>query len=569
MSKLKALQIQLTCVELPWLPTPDRSLRRLINDIVKSEETDEDGTGGHAAHFELYLESMNQCGADTGPIEAFLARLRAGEDVRRALGGRSVPEGARRFCLETVALIEAGLISVAAAFTFGREDVVPEMFQQILDRLQPGGLPGSARSDRFRYYLERHIAVDTDEHGPMAFEMIDRLCAGDEVRLREAEVAARRALEARCRLWDAALEEIRTGRRLAGRRLWWRRSVVPLPAGNGDGDGNGPVATTSIHRTGDGGPDEDGSPITHAPILWRNGQLVPWSEARVHVTAVGHASVSSAFEGIRAYAGPDGELYVFRLGDHLTRMAASARISRLDCPYTPDELSDACRVLLRAIGARVDTYIRPWVFARDLVREHIVPAGTPAECVIDTWPMPSRLARLRQCRACVSSWTRPRDSSMPPRVKTFANYHNGRLGTVEARANGHDWPVFLNDRGMVTEGPGASIALVSKGRLVTPSLSSGVLESLTRDTLIRLASAEHGLIVEEREVQRTELYLADELFFLGTGWEILPIAEIDGLSVGAGVPGPVTTDLAGVYHDVVRGLVPRYSHWLTPVWRRA
>jgi branched-chain amino acid aminotransferase len=581
MSKLKALQIHLTSVALPWLPTRDRALRRLINDIVKSEETDEDGRGGYSSHFELYLESMEQCGADTGPIETFVARLRSGEDVRSALGDPSVPEGARRFCLETLDLIDMGLISVAAAFTFGREDVVPEMFQQILDRLQPGGPPGADRYDRFRYYLSRHIALDADEHGPMAFEMIDRLCAGDEHRLREAELAARHALEARCHLWDAAVEDIRAGRERGGGRLWWRHSVVPLPAGSRHGDdrnsgnghgldqSNGPVLVAAAPDAPAAGATTDRSVGSgaHAPLLWRNGRLVSWSEATVHVTAVGHASVSSSFEGIRAYAGADGELYVFRLGGHLARLAASSRISRLDCPYSPGELSNACVALLRAINARVDTYLRPWVFARDLVREHIVPAGTPVECVIDTWPMPSHLGRLRSCRVCVSSWSRPGDNSMPPRAKTFANYHNGRLGTVEARANGHDWPIFLNDRGMVAEGPGACVALVRNGRLVTPSLSCGVLESLTRDTLLRLAAGERGLSVEERDVQRTELYLADELFFLGTGWEVLPITEIDGLPVGTGDVGPVTTELAQLYHDVVRGLLPRYSHWLTPVWR--
>ena len=166
----------------------------------------------------------------------------------------------------------------------------------------------------------------------------------------------------------------------------------------------------------------------------------------------------------------------------------------------------------------------------------------------------------------MSSWQRINDAAMPPRVKAFSNYHNGRLAMMEARENGHDWPILLNERHKVSEGPGACIALVRDGTVVTPSLTSGVLESITRDTVLRLLD-ESGTPVVEREVDRSELYLADELYFMGTGWEILPITSVDGLPVGGGRPGPVTQRLAAEYARLVRGRSGRHDDWLTEVPR--
>jgi branched-chain amino acid aminotransferase len=310
-----------------------------------------------------------------------------------------------------------------------------------------------------------------------------------------------------------------------------------------------------------------GADAGHLDYLWRNGALVPWESATVHVNAVGHASVSAVFEGIKAYRAADcDELYVFRLEDHLRRMLDSAKIARLGVGYSLAQLAAAVVELLQANGAHDDTYVRPWMFPSGLIHEHLVPAGVPTECVIDVWPFRTNLLRERSCRAAVSSWWRIQDNSMPPRLKTFSNYHNGRLGMLEAHANGYDWPIFLNDRGKVTEGPGACLVLVREGRLITPNLSSNLLDSITRRTILDLARIECGLVVEDREVDRTELYVADEMFFVGTGWEILPIVDVDGLQVGDGGMGPVAHRLDSVYSDVLRGRNDRYRDWLTPVW---
>ncbi|MEU8118669.1 aminotransferase class IV [Spirillospora sp. NPDC049024] len=301
----------------------------------------------------------------------------------------------------------------------------------------------------------------------------------------------------------------------------------------------------------------------HPRWIWRNGELVPWEQATVHVNAVGHASVAAVFEGVKAYLADDGRrLLVFRLDDHMRRLADSARICRLELRHTPGELGRAVLDLLRANECHDDTYLRPWVFPSGIIREQMVPAGSACEAVIDSWPFHARPPAAEGCSAAVSSWSRIGDASMPPRVKAFSNYHNGRLAAIEARTNGHDWPILLNERHKVSEGPGSCVALVRDGTVITPSLTSGVLDSLTRATALDLL-ADLGVPVEVREVDRTELYLADELFFMGTAWEILPITTIDGLPVGDGKPGDLTRCLADAYRATVRGVDTRHPEWLT------
>ncbi|MET8360535.1 branched-chain amino acid transaminase [Micromonospora sp. NPDC005171] len=304
----------------------------------------------------------------------------------------------------------------------------------------------------------------------------------------------------------------------------------------------------------------------HPAMIWRNGDLVPWESATIHVNAVGHASTAAVFEGIKAYRADDGErLLLFRLHDHLRRLYDSARIARLHIPYDLPALERAVSDLLRANEFPGNAYVRPWIFPMGIIREQMVPAGAPCEVVIDSWTFDSSLREQAGAQAVVSSWQRISDAAMPPRVKAFSNYHNGRFALMEARASGHDWPVMLNSRHKVAEGPGACIALVRDGVVVTPSLTSDVLDGITRDTSLTLL-AEQGVPVEQREVDRSELYLADEMFFMGTAWEILPIASIDGLPVGAGVPGPVTKTLTAAYDGVVHGRAG-HEQWLTAVSR--
>jgi branched-chain amino acid aminotransferase len=303
----------------------------------------------------------------------------------------------------------------------------------------------------------------------------------------------------------------------------------------------------------------------HPAWLWRSGELVPWEQAQIHVNAVGHASVAAVLEGIKAYLADDGRrLLVFRLDDHLRRLAESARLSRLELPWDTAALHRAVVELLTANGYRADTYLRPWAFPKGIIREHMVPAGSVCEVVVDSWAFETSLDSTGGCRAAVSSWRRIGEASMPPRAKAFANYHNGRLALLEARENGHDWPVLLNEQGKVSEGAGACLALVRNGTVITPSVASGILPGITRDTALTLLR-DLGVPVEERTVDRSELQLADEIFFMGTAWEVLPVTAMDGLTVGDGTPGPLTRKLSAAYARLVRGREDRYSHWWTEV----
>jgi hypothetical protein len=207
MSLLKALQKRLCCVDVPWLPPTDPSSSRLVNEIVLAEESDDDGQGGFASHFELYHRAMVRCGANTSFIDGFLDELRQGKSVLLALESPEVPECARRFVQQTFTIIEEGsLCAIASAFTFGREDLLPSVFQRIVDELNikaDGGL------EDFRYYLIRHIELDGGEHGPMANRLVVSLCGTDDARWQVAKQTAVDSLTARREFWDGIHDVIR------------------------------------------------------------------------------------------------------------------------------------------------------------------------------------------------------------------------------------------------------------------------------------------------------------------------------------------------------------------------
>jgi len=213
MCLLKALQRRLCCIDIPWLPAADPLGSRLVNEIVLAEESDEDGRGGFASHFELYYRAMTRCGANTAPIDGFLGDLCRGKPVSAALQSPGVPESARHFVRQTFGFIEGGnLCAIAAAFTFGREDLLPAVFQRIVDELN---LEPGAELEDFKYYLERHIGLDGEEHGPMANRLLRSLCGSDESRWQVAEQAAVDCLEERHRLWNGICDVIRRNKKSA------------------------------------------------------------------------------------------------------------------------------------------------------------------------------------------------------------------------------------------------------------------------------------------------------------------------------------------------------------------
>ena len=205
MSLLKRLQNDLTCVEVPWIPRPQPLYTRFINDIVLGEECDEDGAGGFISHFDLYVAAMVESGADVRPIQRFVADIRNGSPALEALDRAELPPSVHNFVRTTLDIAQnAGTHEVSAAFFYGREDIIPGMFSELLRE----GRAGDPSAQRLNYYLERHIMLDGDQHGPLAQQILDHLCGGDAVRERQAASAATRAIQARIALWDGVVEEI-------------------------------------------------------------------------------------------------------------------------------------------------------------------------------------------------------------------------------------------------------------------------------------------------------------------------------------------------------------------------
>lgn len=298
--------------------------------------------------------------------------------------------------------------------------------------------------------------------------------------------------------------------------------------------------------------------------LWWNGEQRPWNECTVHVSEIAWATVGAVFEGIRAYWNPDEEqLYVFRLDEHLARLIRSQKLVRLPIHYDTATLKQAILDLLVANEIREDSYIFPLAYtAETRIRRYDRP-GFDSELYITTKPMPSHLGTGMTMSAKVSSWRRISEDVMPPRAKNIANYRNGQLARMEAGADGYDTAILLNRNGNVSEAPGACLMFVRDDVLVTPDLTSGILESITRDALLQMAR-NLGLTVQERVVDRTELYLADEVFLCGTAAEVSPITSIDHYEIGQGAIGPVTTQLDQLLERVLRGKESDYAHWRTP-----
>jgi len=307
----------------------------------------------------------------------------------------------------------------------------------------------------------------------------------------------------------------------------------------------------------------------HPPYLWWAGRVTPWEDANVHLTMVGWSAISAVFEGIRAYWSPQREdLYVFRLDEHLKRFQQSIRFMRMKDPYGPEGIGGAICELFRANGYREDAYCQPLAYMGRTVPGYIAAEDIPAEVFITNRAAPSNLGQGKVLHCCVSSWARISDNVLPPRAKAITNYQNSRYVSNEARVNGYDAGIILNDRGKVAEGAYACIFIVRNGVAATPPITAGILESITRDSLIQMLG-EMGIPVEQREIDRTELYLADEAFLCGTLMEIAAVASVDRYQLSNGAMGPVTQALESRFLQIVRGQDPKHQDWLTAVYAKA
>jgi|HigsolmetaAR202D_1030399.scaffolds.fasta_scaffold32355_1 branched-chain amino acid aminotransferase len=306
--------------------------------------------------------------------------------------------------------------------------------------------------------------------------------------------------------------------------------------------------------------------------LWWNGKTIPWAEANVHLASTFWNGVTAVFEGIMSYWNEDhGELYIWQLEAHLQRLLRSQKLMRQQSPYSVAQLTDAVLELVRTLDCDRDTYIFPYSYPQGGATFESCTSlePEPVDIAIVARPNASHLGKGWVRSACVSSYTRISDNVIPPRIKNIANYRNSNLVMAEAKINGYDTAFILNTAGKVAEGPGSCVMLIRDGVLITPNTTESILESITRASVIELARRELGLTVVERPVERTELYIADEIFMVGTAAEILAIGSVDRYTIGNGAMGPITTQLEQCFHDVVRGKLPAYKHWLTPAGLRA
>jgi branched-chain amino acid aminotransferase len=293
--------------------------------------------------------------------------------------------------------------------------------------------------------------------------------------------------------------------------------------------------------------------------IWMNGEFVDWADAKIHVGAHGLHYGTGVFEGIRCYETPRGPA-VFRLTDHLKRLDASARLLQMELPYTVDELREVSLELI-GINGLPECYLRPIAFF-GYGELGVATAGNPVDVVVMSWPWGTYLGEeglKNGIRAKISSWKRVGPNTIPHAAKATGIYLNSMLAVNEANRAGYDEAILLTDEGFVADGSGENVFIVKDGTLMTPPLSTSILPGITRAALIEIAQ-DLGYTVEERNLIRTDLYLADEIFMTGTAAEVTPIRSVDDQTIGP--PGEVTLKLQQTYLETVRGGSERWSHWL-------
>lgn len=300
--------------------------------------------------------------------------------------------------------------------------------------------------------------------------------------------------------------------------------------------------------------------ISPTEYIWKNGEFLAWKDATTHVLTHSLHYGDAVFEGARCYELSAGGSAVFRLYDHMKRLKRSCHMMMLELPYSPEELCEATLELIRKNQLK-SCYIRPIVY-RGYGTMGINPAGCPVDVVIAVWPWDSYLgneALEKGIHVGISSWRQRALNAFPPAIKASGNYLNSTFAKLEALQNGYAEAIMLNEAGLVAEGTGENVFVVKDGILMTPSLSDGVLEGITRDTIIKLAR-DLGHSCVERSLSRSDLYVADEMFLTGSAAELTPVASVDRRALP--VRGPITTQIQEAYFALVHGELERYEAWL-------
>lgn len=300
------------------------------------------------------------------------------------------------------------------------------------------------------------------------------------------------------------------------------------------------------------------------PYAYFRGEIVPLAEAKVGVMTHAFNYGTAVFEGIRGnWNAEDQTIYLFRMREHFERLARSCKILMLDLHESIERLEELTLEIVERSGFEEDIYIRPLVYKSSEavgVRLH----DLESETLIFVTPFGPYLDIDKGARCHTSTWRRVDDTGIPPRAKVTGIYVNSALAKTEAQLNGFDEAIVLNADGHVSEGSGENIFIIRNGTLITPSPADNILEGITAETVVELARNELGIETIQRPIDRSELYIADEIFMTGTAAHVTPVTEVDRRPVGSGTPGPLTKKLAALYFDVIRGKNAKYQHWCTP-----
>ena len=307
------------------------------------------------------------------------------------------------------------------------------------------------------------------------------------------------------------------------------------------------------------------NPKDKIKVVTINGNLMPLKDAKVSITAPGLSYAALVFEGIRAYWNKEHkQLYIFRLDEHLKRFINSMKLLKfIDYPNLSSIKADILQNI-QANNYQEDIYIRLQGYIDEWGEMAV---RSPVSTSIVSYPRPRAIAFTEGKNFTISSWQRLDDNASPPRIKASANYLNSRLASIQAKESGYDGGIMLGPNGKVSEGPGGCIFLIRNGNLITPSITSGILESITRDSIIEIADT-LKIKVQTRDVDRTELYIADEIFYCGTGQEIMPILSVDKMLAGEGIPGKITQTLQSEFTEIVRGNNPIFKSWISPTYKK-
>ncbi len=298
-------------------------------------------------------------------------------------------------------------------------------------------------------------------------------------------------------------------------------------------------------------------------LIWLNGKIIDVNDAMINVLSPTSQFGLNVFEGIPAYWNEEKkQMFVFRLDDHYKRLLNSAKLIQIDCPYTAEELKKALIDTVKANDYKENLAIRQTLFVEGFGSWG---SSDPVGMFVSPIPRKKTSAEYNTngLKCCVTSWKRISENALSPRIKCGANYLNSRVGQREALRNGYDTCIFLNEYDKVSEGPGSCFFMVKNNELITPVLSDGVLESITRDSIIQIANAE-GIKVVERSISRTELYDCDEAFLCGSTMEIKPVISIDGYNI-TDQAGELTARISSIYKKIVTG-EKDFNNWVTPIY---